>query len=182
MAAFFDSWSPGQFLALVATVAGSVSLVILILTVYGYNLRALADATALRREQLNAEMSLKRELIQRGRPPLELEHAIKLLKLDEPPPAPNTPDPFGDWGEAEFAKRAASLEKITPEDLEEVIALVRAVDGPRKRAALSVLAALADQGVEGPVAVAAIRSLFRSTERPNGDAVPQELESHVTRR
>jgi hypothetical protein len=181
MIGFFDTWTPGQFLALVATVAGAVSLIVLILTVYGYNLRALADATALQRERLQAETSLKRELSQRGLPPQELEQAVKVLHLDEPPPAARVPD--NELSEAEFATIVCSLEGITPQAVEEILTLVRAADGTGKRTALSVIQGLMGRGVEaGPLALAAVRSLCRPTERPPEEAQMLELSSHVTRR
>jgi hypothetical protein len=182
MPAFLDAnWSPMELFPLVVAVAGAVSLIVLILTIYGYNLRALADATALQRERLNAETALKRELIQRGLAPPELEQTVKLLNLDESPPA--APNPSGESSDAEFAKLLFSLEGITPQAIEEIITLVRTVDGPRRRAALSVINELMERGVEaGPFAVAAIRSLCRPPTLPLEEAKPLDLSSHVTPR
>jgi hypothetical protein len=181
MSDFFANWSPGQFLALVAIVLGAVCLIAITLTTYGYNLRALADSTALQRERFNADLALKRDLLQRGLSPQELEQTIKLLKLDEPPPLPVS-GPSEEDAEVEFCALATHLEQLSPQALEEVIALVRAADAGHKRTALAVLRNLVARGVEGPVALAAIRSVCRPRERLRDEAKPLELSAHVTTR
>jgi hypothetical protein len=181
MPAFLLTWPPEQVLILALILSGAVCLLALILAVLRYNMRVLTDATLLQRERLEADLALKRELIQRGLPPQELEQTIKLLKLDEPPSvAPHQPGE-AEAAEAEFVKAAVLLEKVPPEGLEEVVALLRAADEPRKCNALSVVREFVDNGVEGPVALAALRSLLRSEEKPRGDGRPLELSTHITR-
>jgi hypothetical protein len=153
----------------------------MILTITWYNLRALADATALQRERLNVEAGLKRELIQRGLPPHELEQAVKLLKLDEPPPPPPGQRRASADLVGEFVRMAVQIPRLPPEGLEEMIALVRAADAATQLNAVNVVTALAIQEVDGPVALAALRSLLRPAEKPRTDGVPLELSSHITR-
>jgi hypothetical protein len=179
MPAFLENYSPGQMFALLATLGGAVCLLAMILTIYWYNMRVLAESTALQRERLNAEAGLKRELIQRGLPPHELEHTIKLLKLDEPPPP--APGQIGDDHEAAFIKWVVQLDKMPPEGVEEVIALLRAADEARKRNAVIVVAEFVAQGVEGPVALAALRSLLRPPEKPREEMKAFELAERITR-
>jgi len=81
---FLEQWSAAEVLILVGVCAASVTLVTLILTVYRYNLRALADETALRRERQQAEIALRRELVQKNLPVQELVRCLGLVKVDEP--------------------------------------------------------------------------------------------------
>jgi hypothetical protein len=181
MPAFLENYSPNQLVAVFATAGGAVCLLVMILAITWYHLRALADATALQRERLNVESGLKRELIQRGLPPHELEQTIKLLRLDEPPPPPPSQQRPGVDYVAEFVKMAVQLPKLPPEGLEEIIALVRAADEPHQRNAVTVVAGFVLQEIEGPVALAALRSLLRPAEKPRVDGLPLELSSHITR-
>jgi hypothetical protein len=152
-----------------------------------YAFRVQADATALARERIDAQVALKRELIQRGLPPQELEQAIKLLKLDEPPD--ETPQAAGKRrrGEltdqdlvGEMISHLAALDGISPQDLEQVIGLVRAADYDTKGAALNLVAVLA-QSAEAEIVLAAVRSLCRPADKPRLEVKSLELSEHITR-
>jgi hypothetical protein len=156
--------------------------------VYGrYAFRVQADATALARERLDAQFALKRELIQRGLPPQELEQAIKLLRLDEPPDETLRAAAKRRRGEltdqdlvGEMITHLAALDGISPQDLEQVIGLVRAADYDTKGVALNLVAGLA-QSAEADVVLTAVRSLCRPAEKPRPEVKSLELSEHITR-
>jgi hypothetical protein len=189
MPAFLLNWPPDQVLLLALIVAGATCLIVMILAILRYNMRALTDATALQRERLNAAVALKRELIQRGLPPQELEQAVKLLKLDEEPAvAPAWPRPQQTDGQlnAGIAEQLALLEEVSPEGIEQVISLVRVADRNGKEAALELLENLQakrDEGAEtqGEVVLAAVRSLCRPANKLREDGKPLELAERITR-
>jgi hypothetical protein len=190
MPAFLLNWPPGEVLLLALILSGAVCLLALILAVLRYNMRALTDATLLQRERLEAEVALKRELIQRGLPVEELEKAIQLLKLDEPPPAAaNRPlsTLTGGQLDAEIVEHLALLEEVSPEGIEQAISLVRAADRDGKEAAHALLENLHAkkeiQGIEtqGEVVLAAVRSLCRPANKPREDGKALELAERITR-
>jgi hypothetical protein len=191
MPAFPSNWSPAEVGLLVTILSGAVCLLALILAVLRYNLRALADATALKREYLNAEVALKRDLIQRGLPVEEMEKAIQLLKLEEPPAAAANRPPStltGGQLDAEIVEHLALLEGVSPDGIEQVISLVRVADRDGKEAARVLLENLQAkkelEGIEtqGEVVLAAVRSLCRPSEKPREEAkLPLELSSRITR-
>jgi hypothetical protein len=190
MPAFLETWPPDKVLILALIVAGATCLIVLILAILRYNMRALADATALQRERLN----LKRELIQRGLPAQELEQAITLLKLNEDPAAaaawarPKRFDgqPTDGQIDAGVAEHLALLDEVSPERLEQTISLVRATDRDGKEAALALLENLQEkreEGVEpqGEVVLAAVRSLCRPADKPREEGKSVEIAERITR-
>jgi hypothetical protein len=198
MPGFLQTWPPEQVLVLALIVAFAACLLVLILAVLRYNLRALADATALQREQLNANgalarerlsavCTLKRELLQRGLPPHELEQAIQLLKLDEPPDVvPALKLPRNNTGktdqqlEAEILARLAVLDNVDPVELQEIGGLLRGAGRETKEATLSLVGEL-EENAGGDVVVAAVRSLCRPAEKPPANGLPLETSSRITR-
>jgi hypothetical protein len=189
MPAFLETWPPEKVLVLALIVAGAVCLIVMVLAILRYNMRALTDATELQRERLNAEVTLKRELIQRGLPAEELEKAIQLLKLDEPPAPVSRPLSTRTGGQldGEIVEHLALLEEVSPEGIEQAVSLVRAADRDGKEAALALLENLhekkQEEGIEtqGEVVLAAVRSLCRPAEKPREEAKALELAERFTR-
>src|SRR4051812_37203536 len=90
MSELIEKLSPPQLTAVLCSFAGAVALVVFILAVLYYQLRALADQTALARErqsadvamqkeQVAAEIALKQELVKRNLPPEELKLVLETL-------------------------------------------------------------------------------------------------------
>ena len=87
MAEFFQSWTPGQLLLLVMTVGITATVLVFILSIAQYQLKALADHTALERERMQAGFTLRQELVRRGLPANELHAALLALGLEPADPA-----------------------------------------------------------------------------------------------
>jgi hypothetical protein len=162
-------------------------LLVFMLSSFRYHARVQADATALARERLAAQVALKRELIQRGLPPHELEQALRLLKLDEEPqtaPAPAPPRSYEGKSDqqlvAEVAARLAGEDEVSAQDLEHVLGLVRDADRDTKVAALDLLENIA-ASAETDLVLASLRSLCQPVEKPHAVDKPLELSSHITR-
>jgi hypothetical protein len=156
-------------IGMIAVVLGFILLFTFILAIYRYNVRALADQTTLQRERQQAEMNLKRELIQRGLPAQELERYVDLLRLaDQPPPAPSAPQGstnLSDEGlRVRLAQDIASLEDIEGEDIEKTLALLTDASRERQTAVLKLIEDLTASGAETGVILAAIRSLGRMSD------------------
>src|SRR5436309_1269751 len=88
MSELIEKLNAQQLTALLCSVAGAVVLVVFILAVLHYQLRALADQTALarerqtadvamQREQVAADIALKQELVKRNLPPEELKLVLE---------------------------------------------------------------------------------------------------------
>jgi hypothetical protein len=186
MVEFFQNWSPKELLLLAVILAGTLSLVVLILTIYWYSLRALKDATLLQRERLEAEVNLKRDLIQRGIPAEELEKAVQALQLNESPVASmariSRDSRTDEQLEGEIIRSIALLDDVTPEGIEQAVSQVRSASRERKVAALELLEELAEHPAEGDVKLAAVRSLLRPVEKQSDEPKSLELSSHVTTR
>jgi hypothetical protein len=143
----------------------------------------------LQRERLDAQVALKRELIQRGLPPHELEQAIRLLKLDEEPqavPAPEMPRSYEGKSDqqlvAEVAGLLAGFVEVSAKDVEQILGLVRDADRDTKLVAIEFLESMAGSaGTE--LVLASVRSLCQpaAKARPAADNIPLELSSHITR-
>jgi hypothetical protein len=185
----FDFLQPEYGFFLVSILVFFGFLLVFMLSSFRYHARVQADATALARERLAAQIALKRELIQRGLSPQELEQAVKLLKLDEEPaPKPAPPLPRSHEGKsdqqlvAEVAAWLAGQDGVAAEDLEQVLGLVRDADRETKIAALDLLENIA-AAAETDLVLASVRSLCQpaAKTRPPADGMPLELSSHITR-
>ena len=150
--------------------------------------RAQADATLLARERLEAQVALKRELIQRGLPPHELEQTIKLLKLDELAEEPPDATSRGRNArkseqqlEADILEGLALLDGVSPEDVEQSFALLRGADREKKMAVLDLVGKLRFSSAEASVILAAVRSLCQPAETPREELPSLEISSHIKR-
>ena len=61
MSELFERLNPSQLTAVLCSFAGAVTLVVFILSVLHYQLRALSDQTALERERQNADIAMQKE-------------------------------------------------------------------------------------------------------------------------
>src|SRR4051794_33195849 len=97
MSELFDKLTPPQMTAVLCTVAGVVALVVFIVSIWSYQVRALADYTALQRErqaadiamqkdQVQADIALKQELVRRNLPAAELKLALEAIESTSPAP------------------------------------------------------------------------------------------------
>jgi hypothetical protein len=172
MDTFLQKWTPTEVLYLVGLCAVSLSVLALILAVYRYNARALADDMALKRERQQAELTLAKELVQRGLPAHDVAHYLELLS----PPKPNAPavrwpqatsNLSDEQVRARLATSLASLEDVPPQEIEQTMALVMGADRDRQNAALSVVEELGGSGASTAVVLATVRSLC-SPSGPNG--------------
>ncbi len=173
---------PGLFFFLVLILVLLGFLLIVGLFAFIQHARDRAATLLLERERLEAQLTLKRELIQRNLPPHELEQAVKLLKLDETPAAtPPAPARTEQQLEAEILERLALLDGMTAADLEQVFPLVRAADRDTKEAALALMENLAENEPDAELVLASVRSLCRPADRPRADGKSLELSEHFTR-
>lgn len=168
MGTFFAHWTPTELLYLVGICALLVSILAIILAVYRYSVRALADQTALQRDRQQADLALKRELIQRGLPSPELERYVDLLRLADRLPAPiSSPGATGPSDEGlqvKLAESIASLEEISPSEIEQTMALLVTADRDRQAAVLSLIEELTSNDINPKATLAAVRSLCRPSE------------------
>lgn len=148
--------SPSQLTALVATVVGSVVLIVFIAAVWHYQSRALADETALKRERQQAEFALRQEVLKRNLPPAELRTALDTLGLE------------GAGGDLDADDRAALIKNLVycaegapPTAIEETVALVAAADPVTRRGVFLALTDLVEDESQGEHVLATIRALCR---------------------
>ncbi|MBX9579444.1 MAG: hypothetical protein K2X87_03975 [Gemmataceae bacterium] len=179
MAEFFDRWSPGQFTLLVMTVGIAAAVVVFILSVAHYQLRALADHTALERERAQAGFALREQLVRRNLPAAELQAALVALGLEAVGSSRATPD---DDQTADLLKGLLACgEGVEAEDMEATAALAAAADPATRRALARVLADAAENGYEGERVFAAVRAVGKAARKPEpadpNRAVDLRLES-----
>lgn len=140
MSEFFDKLTPPQLTAVICTVSGVAALVAMITAIWSYQVRALADETALARErqvadiamqkeQVQADIALKQELVRRNLPAAELKLALEAIESSSP--AYDAEDEDGDGGDA--AARVLKIlgavgDDVDGEVVEETVALVAATN------------------------------------------------------
>ena len=81
METLLERLSPPQIIALVSILSGSVVALALIAAITKFQFQALADATELEREKLQAELALKQAVVERAASAAEGVEALR--KLDE---------------------------------------------------------------------------------------------------
>lgn len=162
MTEFFDKWTPGQFTLLVMTVGIAVTLVVFILAITHYQMRALADSSALERERLAAGQALRLELLRRNLPPTDLKLALDALGLEA-----GAVPPAADTAQA-VANLLACAGDASPAEVEEGTALVVGAGPDERRVAAEVLQKAADEGQAGPAVLAVVRAVCRPAAGPAG--------------
>lgn len=159
MAEFFQSWTPYQFTMLVMTVCITAGVIVFILSIAHYQLRALADHTALERERAQAAFTLRQDLVRRGLPAAELRAALDALG-----PEPTVPAAVAD-GEltAQLLQGLVACGKgVSAGDIEATVASVTAADPATRRAVAELLETAVDDGYEGEPVFATVRAACRA--------------------
>jgi hypothetical protein len=155
MDTLFERLNPGQIVAVVAIVAGCIVALAMIVGITKYQLQALADETALKREQQQADLAIKQKMVERGgkigEPSLDL-----LLTPESPPPDKNR-----ERLNAALAKRFGMLNG-TGSEIEDTMTRVLALDSERKTMILEVMDELLANDAPPAAILAAIRPLCGS--------------------
>lgn len=160
MFAVLADQSPQEFMAMIY--GGALVAIVLILTTWNYYVRALADETALKRERQEAELALKRELIQKGLSTDELARRLELLRLDEPRDTD---------AEANLVKNLALLPDLPGETIESTLNLIHGIGPARQQAILGVVEELIGQDAASPAVIAAVRSMCNAPPPASSDAI-----------
>lgn len=160
MAEFFDKWTPGQFTLLVMTVGIAVTLVVFILSITHYQMRALADGTALERERLAAGQALRQDLLRRNLPPADLKLTLAALGLEAGGAAPAGWD--GDQSAAVLKGLLACSSGVPAADVEETVALAAGANPAVQRALSAMLADAAENGYDGEQVFATVRAVCKA--------------------
>jgi hypothetical protein len=176
----FDPFTTQQVPAIVAAGGATLVTLALILSVLYYQLRLLADHTALARERQQGEMNIKQELIRRNVPPEDLKKALGALQLGggdplaAPPPVPSpSPVPVSsvETDEALRARVVKDLvymgDDVEPEIIEETVTLVAATDRATLLTLSPLLAEFANLAVDGDKVFATIAAMCKAArQRP----------------
>jgi CRP-like cAMP-binding protein len=86
MESLLERLSPGQIIAVISILSGSVVALTLIVAITKFQFQALADATELQREKQQADLALRQSLVERAASAGEAVEALQ--KLDTAPPGP----------------------------------------------------------------------------------------------
>jgi hypothetical protein len=151
-----DKLSPEQLLGFSAVVLGTAVTIVFIVAIWHFQLKYLADETALKRERQQAELALKQELAKRNLPPGELRLVLDSLGLD------------GAEGDLSDEERAALIRNLVccakgapAAAIEETAALVNTAGPTTRRAVAAALEELVEEEVHGEHVLATIRAMCR---------------------
>jgi hypothetical protein len=170
MSELFDKLTPPQLTAVFCTVAGVVALVVFIVSIWSYQVRALADSTALQRERQAADIALKQELVRRNLPAAELKLALEAVESTSRAPVPE----FGaesDDGEDQDARArvlktlAACGDGVANALIEETVTLVTAADGRKVQVLADVLDECVENGQSGQTTYVIARAFCKSAAK-----------------
>jgi hypothetical protein len=159
-----DKLNPSQVVAVICSVAGAAALVVFILAVLYYQLRALADDTALKQSWQQADLALRQELVRRNLPPAELKLALEALGADAPAAATSSGRvPSDDETMAKLLKHLVYCsEDVDGEVVEETVALVAAADRSVQRCVADALEDLVTDGYSGEAVFATVRAMCKA--------------------
>ena len=161
MDGLIEKMSSAQILGAIAIlVTGAVALT-MILSITRYQMRSLADDTALKREKQQGDLALRTRLVEQGA--AGDERSLEALLTET--------SPVSDAWDTELATRFGMLE-LDPGDIESTLQLAMTADPTRKEAIVAVMDQLLEHGSEPEVILAAIRPLCPAAER---SPVPAEL-------
>jgi hypothetical protein len=190
MSDVFDKLTPSQLTAVICTLAGAVALVAMITAIWSYQVRALADQTALERERLQADIAMqkeqvqagiamKQELLKRNLPPAELKLALEAIDASsasseaegEDEPADSGTEGGTDENAALVLKQLASCaDAVDSETVEETIALVAATDPAALGTLGDVLNDCISNDKDGDTIYAIARAFCKANPKPVDDA------------
>lgn len=160
--------------AVAAAVGASVVLVVFILSVLYYQVRSLAEETALRREKQQADIAIKQDLLRRNLTAADLKLALELLGVADGPAA--------DELRAGVVSTLLSCwdDTVAPGLVEEAVTLIAAADRGALLTLQRVLDDVVDHGSVGPSAFAAVVSMCRPVRRADAPAAkPVDLPDDI---
>ena len=161
MDALFERLSPGQIVAVISVVCGSLVAALLIFAVTKYQFQALADETALQRERQQAEFALRDKLIDRGG--ATEANVDALLNLEDAEEEYEEGDAESVDLDGELAKRFGQL-TVDAGEIEEVLRQALASDAERQQAIIDVMDALFEADAAPEAILAAVRPLCRPAD------------------
>ena len=171
MAEFFSRWSPEDFLLLAMTLCITAGVVVFILSIANYQLKALADHTALERERAQAGFALRQELVRRGLPATELRSALDALGLEASGALPAVAD---DELTANVLKGLMACGKgVSSHDIQATVAEVTAADPATRRAVAKVLDDAVENGYEGDQVFATVRAACQAAAQRRPAPAPR---------
>jgi hypothetical protein len=150
MEGVLEKMSSAQILAAIAILTGGVVLLTMIVTIYRYQVRALADDTTLRREQQQGELALRNRIVEKG--------GAAGANLDELLAATH---PVTDDLNTKLATRFGML-NLDADEIGSTLQLALAADPTRKQAIVAVMDELIEFGSEPEAIIAAVRPLCPS--------------------
>jgi len=164
MELLLERLSPGQIVAVISIVCGSVVALTMVVAIAKYQLQWLSDDTALRKEKQQAELALKEKLLERGVP----VGGASLDSLLAPEAGMFEADDETVRLNAELAKRFGSLDiedDARGSGLEEALTRALAADNARKASIIKVMDELL--GIEAPhnSILAAVRPLCERSKK-----------------
>ena len=158
MDSLLEKLSSGQVVAVISIVCGALVALAMIVAIGKYQLQALADEAALKRERQQADLALRERLIDRREASGDRLSVAELLALGEPPPQPKEID-------AELAKRFGQLE-TSSDVIERELARAMATDPARKQMIVAVVDELLEVEADTDAVLAAVRPLCAPAARP----------------
>jgi hypothetical protein len=159
MEALLDRLTSGQIVAVISILTGGIVALSMIWAIAKYQLQALAEDTALRRERQKADLALRELLVERR------TAAGEKLDLDELHAlAPSEPE--GDNLDAELAKRFGMLD-ASPETIAQALSRAMTTGATNKKRVVAVMDELLEYGANSDAILAAVRPLCAAAkERP----------------
>jgi hypothetical protein len=164
---FFVNCTAQHLLAVVGPVAATAAFIVLVITIYRYNMRSLADRTTLRRERQQADLLLRQELLKRDVPTEEMSHLLTLVTLPDPDaPFRPTLTPTEDTTVRVVSLIAGLAESAPPELVAETSELAAGADRSLQLVLVRMLEEMMENGVSGAVALVSVRSVCRAPRAP----------------
>ena len=150
MDALLEKLSPGQVIALVSILCGSIVALVMIVAITKYQFQFLAEDTALKREKQQSELALKEKLVERAVKTGASVEDLLALEVVSPP----EPDELN----AKLAKRFGLLEGPA-DQIEQTLERALAANHATKKMIIEVMNELSGRFADSDAILAAIRPL-----------------------
>jgi hypothetical protein len=151
MEALLDRLTSGQIVAVISILAGGIVAISMIWAISKYQLQALAEESALRRERQKADLALREKLVERRVGTGEKVPLEELLALGMSTPDPENLD-------AQLASRFGLLDADAA-TIEQTLRLAMATDPARKKLIIGVMDGLFGYEAASEAILAAVRPL-----------------------
>ena len=159
MEALLDRLSSGQIVTVISVLAGAIVAVAMIFAISKYQLQALTEDTALRRERQKADLALRELLVERRTAAGE---KLDLEELQALAPSESEAENL----DAELAKRFGMLD-TSAETIGQALARAMATGPAVKKRIIAVMNELLEYGAQPDAILAAVRPLCAvAKERP----------------